>query len=191
MESRQVWGMLQFNFYAYNLTSRSPGGLRQIDLYRAFPKSSPQLHSAVVLTVLTVRGIIAFIVGMLCNYGRGTSALAYLDTRLVTSLWPGSEDWPHLIHSGWYSSDLSLGMGFVPLLVGFHKESDYWTIHPRLSFFSGEWVSGIDEVQDKICFILKKVPLRFNESYPYPHWMHWLILYYYNGRLVKILDMNS
>lgn len=142
MESRQIWDMLQFNFYVCNLASKSPRVLRQTNHYRAFPKSFLHLHSAVVATVLTVRDVIALTTGMLCNYNRRTSASAYLDTTLVTSLWPGSEDWPHLIYSGWCSSDLSLGMGFVPLFVGFHKGSDYWTIHPRLSFFSEESESG-------------------------------------------------
>lgn len=151
--------MLQSNFYVCNLTSKNPRGLRHIDPYRVFLKYFSQLHSTIVATVLTVGDIIASITGMIHNYKKRTSPLSYLENRLVTCLWTSSEDWPHLMYSGWYSSDLSLGVRFVPVFVAFHKGSDYWTVHPRLFLLRGGWVNGIDEDLDKICFIWKKVPL--------------------------------
>lgn len=53
-----------------------------------------------------------------------------------------SEDEPHLIHSGWYSFDISLViLGFVPLLLAFHKGGEYKKTNPRFSFFTQRTVS--------------------------------------------------
>lgn len=58
---------------------------------------------------------------MLCKNSR-TSTLACLVFRLLASLWLGGEDCTHLIHSGWYTSDTSLVLRFVPLISTFTKE---------------------------------------------------------------------
>lgn len=183
--------MFQFHFYVYKLICQKS---RRSEADRPL-QSFPKIFSTIAFSS---SGYSSHCQGHYCLYNRNALQLQQEKCFSISGYQIGNisvaRQW-RLTSSHTFRMVLIWFIfrdGICPtIFVCFHKGSDYQTIHPRLSFFSEESESvTLMNFRTRIVLSWRRC-LRFDESYRYSHWMHWLILQYYCGHLMEILNMVS